>query len=456
MIAIPSRLFSLAGLFILLAGNAQASTLQESLERAVDGRAVTIEDCVRIALATNPALLASSHSTRSSEKAVLEAYSAYLPSLNGSFNATKASGTQTTAIGSFDGESRFKTTSLRLNQNILSWSSWRGIGQAKENREASRAGHRATRQDVVFRVREGFHNILRMKDLLEVSNDNLRVGEEQLKLAEKRKEVGAGVIADVLKAKAQVESNKLSVITAEKNLATSEATLLSSLGLDLMIPILPAEPDPIDPLLPSYEESLELAKKIHPELKRQEHLLASARDGIGAARGEWFPSLSGQLSYQWQDARLENERSDGSIFLSESFDRNWSANLSLSVPLFNAGTLSRIQQRKAEARSALWTLESTRQSVALEVREAILSIEENMKKMDVAERNVAAAEEDLRVSKGKYKHGLVPILDLIEAQVDLATARSEKVDAFYNYLTSQAALEKAIGLPEYNGQSTSD
>jgi outer membrane protein TolC len=117
----------------------------------------------------------------------------------------------------------------------------------------------------------------------------------------------------------------------------------------------------------------------------------------------------------------------------------------VDVPLFQVGAASRIRQQQAKAEAARLGLEATRKAAEFEIQEAILSIEESVKKVDVAARNVAAAEEDLRISQGKYEHGLVPILDLIEAQASLRRARAAQVEASYDHLTARAAWEKAVG-----------
>lgn len=421
---------------------AAGKNIQADVERLAAGEAMTVGECVTIALELNPSLRADESGTEATSRAVLEAYSIYLPSVNSSFDGSRTSGQITGPFGDtkdvkFD---RF-STGIFVRQNLFNYSGYRAITGARNSRDASAAGLEASRQDLVLQVKQAFHNVLKMEDLLEVSNENLGVGEEQLKLAEKRKEVGAGVIADVLKARAQVESNRLDVITSEKGLATARAELLSAIGLNLTLPIKLAEPESVEPVIPDFETSLERAMAHRPDLRQWDLSHRAARDGIGQARGEWIPSVSSNFSYGWQDTTLSAD-----IF--DDINKGWTASFSVSIPILNGGTISRIRQNQARAEEAQWNVETTRQMIALDVQEAILSIEENMKKMDVAERNISAAEEDLRVSQGKYKHGLVPILDLIESQAALAKARAEGVEAYYNFLSSEAAYANAIGMSE--------
>ncbi len=435
--------------------HAAGKNVQADVERLAAGEAMTIEECVGIASELNPSLRATEMGAEATDRAVLEAYSVYLPSVNSSLDRSRRRGKDTDQFGTTS-ESEFDNFSSGINvrQNFFNYSGYRGITGARKSREASWAGFEASRQDLILQVKQAYHTVLKMEDLLEVSNENLRVGEEQLKLAEKRKEVGAGVIADVLKARAQVESNRLGVITSEKNLATSRAELLSSIGLRVTLPIVLREPEAVAPSLPDFNSGLEIAYEKRPDLQQWDLSLQASRDRIGQARGEWIPTVTGNFTYGWQSTTrpdFDLDTTTGAIVPAgdrTDTGKGWTASVSMNIPILNGGTISRIRQNQARAEEAQWNLENIRQTIALEVQEAILSIEENMKKMDVAERNISAAEEDLRVSQGKYQHGLVPILDLIESQVALATAKAEGVEAYYNYLSSEAAYANAIGLAE--------
>lgn len=424
-----------------VAGGAHASVTDEALRDIGAGTPLTIDRCVEVALDANPSLMSSRESFRSTERGVLEAYSTFTPSVNGAYGASKSSRVVLEGQTFYSNEFTNHGVELAVRQTLFSWSGIKGIQQARNRREAGRAGYVADRQDLIYQVRAAAHDFLQNADLLDVARENLRVGEEQRKLAEKMKEVGAGVTADVLKANATVESNRLDVITAEKNLAVSRATLLSYLGLDVTLPLEVVSPDDAVVAVPGFEECMRTARENRPDLRQMEYGLRATKDGTGAAIGEYLPSVSGSFAYDWN-----NDKLNGDLFDEEN--RSWSARLSVNVPIFNVGTYSRVRQSEASAHAAEYDLEATRQRIAFDIQQALLAIEEAQKRIEVATRNVTAAEEDLRVSTGKYQHGLVPILDLIEAQYSLARARAARVEAVYGLLTARAALRTAMGVGE--------
>ncbi|RPJ41356.1 MAG: TolC family protein [Candidatus Latescibacterota bacterium] len=431
-----------ASAVLVLSGAAGAEKLTSVREKALadirGGVPLTIERCVELALADNPSLRASRENARATERGVLESYATFLPTVGASYDASR------TRVGfseyQLSGNREYDSHQIGfgVNQTLFSFSGIKSIQQARNNKKSDLAGYEADEQTLIYQVRTACHDLLKMVDLLEVARENLGVGEGQLRLAEKRKEVGAGVTADVLKAKAHVESNLLDVITAEKNLAVARASLLAYLGLDVTLAVDVARPPDAEGELPSFEESMKTAAENRPDLAEIEYALRASRDGVGAAWGEYTPTVGAGFSYGWRDTVLS-----GDIF--DESRRSWSARLSVDLPIFNVGTMSRIRQQQARAESAKYGLEGTKKGIEFEVQEAILSIEESVKRIEVATRNVAAAEEDLRISQGKYEHGLVPILDLIEAQASLRQARAARVEAVYDHLTSRAAWEKAVG-----------
>lgn len=407
--------------------------------RAIEsGTPVEIDVCVRVALSLNPSLRSSDARVGQSEKAILQGYAHYLPTVDADFQAFRTRGNSTDNRGTFEADRDRFGSSVSIRQNFFTYAGYKDIGRLKNIAESERARHEAARDEIVEAVKNACYQVLKADDLLDVAAEKLKDGEGQLKLAEKRKEVGAGTKADVLKAQAQVESNRLENITAEKNRKSARANLLSLCGLDVNSPMNVRDPVPVEATIPSFDEVLDRALANRPDLLEDRFHLASAEDAIGAVKGEWIPNLSGSFSVNWGDEELTTNLWDVSR-------RSWTAGIFVNVPIFDAGRLSRIRQNRASASAAEWELERNRQIVALELKEALLTLDESRKRIGVADRNIEAAEEDLRVSQGKYQHGLVPLLDVIQAQVALAEARSSRVNARYTHLTAWAALDRAIG-----------
>ena len=96
-------------------------------------------------------------------------------------------------------------------------------------------------------------------------------------------------------------------------------------------------------------------------------------------------------------------------------------------------------------RAANEKLEQSKSDAALEVKQAYLDIEMYSKSILVTQQTVQSAEEDLNLVQEKYRLGAASILELLDGQVSFQTAKSNDVQALFNYNLAVAALERAIG-----------
>jgi outer membrane protein TolC len=61
---------------------------------------------------------------------------------------------------------------------------------------------------------------------------------------------------------------------------------------------------------------------------------------------------------------------------------------------------------------------------------------------------VEQAEESVRLAKARFDAGTATQLDVLQAQVDLTTARTNEVEALYNHTVALASLRKAMGVAD--------
>ena len=86
-----------------------------------------------------------------------------------------------------------------------------------------------------------------------------------------------------------------------------------------------------------------------------------------------------------------------------------------------------------------------KRDVALELKQAFLSVQEAKQKIDLTKKKMESAEEDLDLVQEKYNLGSANILELLDAEVSFKEAESDRVQAFYDYNLAIAEFEKAIG-----------
>ena len=116
--------------------------------------------------------------------------------------------------------------------------------------------------------------------------------------------------------------------------------------------------------------------------------------------------------------------------------------------IFDSGvTLSKVHAAEEKLLQAEETYRDTVNSVELEVRSNYLGLREAEKRISTTQVAVAKAEEDFHIAQVRYMAGVGTNLDVIDAQVALTEAKTNFVNALYNYNTSKIALETSMGVP---------
>ena len=75
----------------------------------------------------------------------------------------------------------------------------------------------------------------------------------------------------------------------------------------------------------------------------------------------------------------------------------------------------------------------------------LAALETAFAQVDIAQANVAATTEDMRVQQERYRVGAATILDLLTSQANLTQAQVSLVQARFNYVIARATLEALVG-----------
>jgi outer membrane protein TolC len=118
----------------------------------------------------------------------------------------------------------------------------------------------------------------------------------------------------------------------------------------------------------------------------------------------------------------------------------------LTLPLFQGGLT---KGRVSEARANLLALEAQRdmmkQSILLEVNQAFADLESASARVDVMEKTLQKARENLDIAQGRYKAGVGPYIEITDAQLSSVNSETDHIKALYDYHLAIAQLMKAMG-----------
>ncbi len=292
-------------------------------------------------------------------------------------------------------------------------------------------------------------------------NENLKVAESAHKaaqelLASNRAKAKAGImsIVDVLQAEAAVASRVEQVLVAEKAIRDQEdqfRRLLNpteeELRRDVRLTPLDKPIQMLEALSP--EETIDVALERRPEVLQAKKNIDTAELNVKFAKNQLLPNLSFQGT-----SGLAGLGGNGGDMIDRNFSGdfyNYGAGLVLSYPLGNRSAVSQYNKRQLEGQNAKASLQSVRQQVIVNVREAVRRVQTDFKRIETTRSARIMAEKQLQAERERLNVGLSTTRFVLDFQRDLATAQGNELRSVvdYNKSLSNLARNKATTLDRY-------
>lgn len=376
------------------------------------------------------------------------------------------------------------------------------VSQAKFNEIAAKIAVNAARNQIVADVKTAFYNVLRAQAQVGVATDNVNVSLTRLSDANKNYAAGTSPYFDVLSSQRDLADAQQALIVAQGQVSTNLSNLKNTIGLDPSAPltitdsgaveypngVTPAIHGPLEgpqssnempvpsgntetpmtapnagftPLKvpdthlvqdsftfgPEYQSAVKEALQSRPEILEAQAEVTAAQKGILYAQKSQLPSLSLSLSYvNTPDAvgfTLKNQES---------------ATLGISIPIFDGG-LAREQVRSAKAHVAAAEINRrvATDQVQVDVQTSYIALVQARNRVAVTNYEVAEARESYRLAQIRYNAGMAaqvsssPQLEIINAQTSLTQARTDQVNALYDYNNARSQFDRAVGRYSYTG-----
>lgn len=120
--------------------------------------------------------------------------------------------------------------------------------------------------------------------------------------------------------------------------------------------------------------------------------------------------------------------------------------INLNVPILSGGSrLYKLKQANYEYQKSENNLQQFRQSADLQVKQAQISLDNELKTLEIHKRNLDLATEVVRVSRIKYNNGSGSNLEVTEAENGFKEAQTNYFNAVYNVLLAKIEYQKSTG-----------
>jgi outer membrane protein TolC len=329
-------------------------------------------------------------------------------------------------------------------QLVANYSTWRSIRGTFFQRDSAYFAFRSTVDQVIATVKTQFYQVILNRALIGVQEESVRLLESQLKDQQNRFDAGTVPRFNVLQAQVQLSNQIPNLIAARNNYRISILTLAKTLGIDfnpargIASPLRVVGELTYVPREISLLQAIELGKQSRAFLKQARANVFNQVEQVHVALGNFLPNVNTTGGYDIFSSPLStnwNNISNGWVW---GLTGNWA--------LWDSGeTYGRVKQQRAILSQTKITYDDDVRQVELEIQQAASNLLQNRELIQATEKNVEQADEAVRLAKARLDAGAGTQLDVLNAQVQLTTAQSTRLQALFGYNSTLAEFDRVTG-----------
>jgi outer membrane protein TolC len=311
-------------------------------------------------------------------------------------------------------------------------------------RDSAYFAFRNVLDQLIATVKTQFYQIVVNRELITVNEQSVHLLESQLKDQQNRFEAGTVPRFNVLQAEVALYNQLPLLITAQNNYRISKLTLAKTLGLYFEPrrgenpPLEVVGEMPYTPRTINLADAIEMGKERRPFLKQARANVLNQLQQVRATAGQWLPTITTTGGGEWVSSPVNSSWHD--------ISKGWLAIVQGSVPIWDSGAIAgQVIQQRALFSEAKITYDDDVRQVELEIQQAYSNLKQNEELIKSQEKNVELADEALRLAKARLDAGAGVQLDVLNAQVQLLTAQSTRLQALFGYNSSLAEFNRATG-----------
>lgn len=392
---------------------------------------LTWDDCVKSALANNPALIAKRKAVEQSEYAYKDALNNYLPKI-GLSHGYSLGGPQ------FSGGGRGSwSASVSANETLWSAANNSSYRSAKLTYEQSKISYDSESAALRKNLYSKFLNLLVEQEQSKVNDKVLQIRKENANLTKLKYDSGRESLGNMKYAKAQYTQALASKHKSDRSLEASRRDLLVAMGEDSYRDIVvKAELQVPDKTF--TDEQLQEALDNSPAMKLQKMSIAKAKESVKSSESSLYPSLGASGSLNWSgDSEFPND------------SKRWSFGLSLSLPLFSGG-ITHLRNSIKSAKAGVLIAEENYRNAKMELESNLRVAHANLinacETVEAGQLLLEANEERYNESRIMYLAGAMSFIDFENVEQNLVNAQISQLEYLSDANAKKITLENLLGV----------
>lgn len=292
------------------------------------------------------------------------------------------------------------------------------------------------KQDVKLKAVAAYLDVIEARKAQEVAQET--VDNYKMHLDNVKAQYSAGNVAkaDVLRSAVELTDSEQTLLKKKNSYEVAVNTLKNIIRWKSSEALEFTDEFQYVPFQMTMDESVVFAKNHRPDIAKYRMAIQSAEKSVDVAAADRKPTVSLTAGTSWDSNAVLNP-GDADTFVGVTSSWN----------LFdNQVTKSKVKKAEIEVDTAGKELESQEDEVEVNVKEYYLSMKEAEARQNTTQLAIDQAREDYFIAQEKYKVGEGVLLDVIDAQLALTTARNNYIEAQYDYETYKAKLENAMGM----------
>jgi len=289
-----------------------------------------------------------------------------------------------------------------------------------------------TRRDLLVAATEAYYGVLATMETVRISEQAVVRAERHLELADKRLELGEGLMTDKLRAEVNLADVTGDVTRFRNFLADARDRVHRISGRSLAQS--PAGVVPLEEITGTVDSLIAEALKTRLEREQDRLSIDAAAEDVKEKKGRFFPIIYFNANYFGSGVKIE-EQEDG-----------WDAGVFLELPIYKSASRHYLlKESKSAFRQAQLRDDARAKDIALEVSRLYNAVEASGTRVTTLRKQVELARENVRLAEKRFGVGLADSLETVDAQTALLDAEVKLTAEVLTFEVAKLRLYRALG-----------
>lgn len=318
------------------------------------------------------------------------------------------------------------------------------FGRRKKTVELSMVGEQGAQtgsivdaKSIAYQAIIMFEALMNSDHMIKAKNEDVSNLRQHFEFVKKKMSTGSVTQFDVLRSEVQLTNSQTELTNLANERDKQQIDFRQTTGLPESVPVILKGTFDSSYQELSGDSLVAEALKNRTEVDLLNIAVKAVQAQIALAKADLLPALSAHASVGEKNGYVPDL---------DKLQFNWVVGGQLQVPIFD-GRRSHFHTRELESRidSLQIILTDVKDHMRTEVLKAIADVKSAYQNFTAAKTNVGLASESRRIANLQYEAGVIPNLDLLDAEDKFIQAKFAQLQSEFRYTLSRYALMRVTG-----------